>query len=203
MGTKARLIEINPELRTRVREYLEKQGYEVTQGAKLVGKSGIEHAFDMLARRDDGLTSYTVAIGIATAGDRQTETATVFSLANKAYDCGILDRILVAVPELSEEAKQLAVKQRIKVIDGERIGPLSTVKPTPQMAKVEGPLSLETKEEMVKSLASRGYGVKERAKAKGRSGNEYVFDILAHSQDGQVEHMLGVDFLNGDKVKGP
>jgi len=198
MGTKARQIEINPELRTRVREYLEKQGYEVTQGAKLLGKSGIEHAFDMLARRDDGLTSYTVAIGIATGGDRQTETGTVFSLANKAYDCGILDRILVAIPELSEEAKQLAVKQRIKVIDGERIGPLLTVRPAPPI-KLAEPLSLETKEELVKSLASRGYGVKERAKAKGRSGNEYVFDILAHSQDGQVEHMLGIDFLNGDR----
>jgi general secretion pathway protein E len=198
MGTKARQIEISPELRTQVREYLEKQGYEVTQGAKLLGKSGIEHAFDMLARRDDGLTSYTVAIGIATGGDRQREANTVFSLANKAYDCGILDRILIAIPELSEEAKQLAVKQRIKVIDGERIGPLSTVKPAPPI-KLAEPLSLETKEELVKSLASRGYGVKERAKAKGRSGNEYVFDILAHSQDGQVEHILGIDFLNGDK----
>jgi len=198
MGAKTRQMEIDPELRTRVKEYLEQQGYEVTEAAKLLGKSGIEHTFDMVARRDDGLTSYTVAIGIVAGGDRQAETDTVFSLANEAYDCGILDRILVAIPEFSQEAKQLAAKQRIKVIDGERVEQLLTLKPAPAV-KVAEPLTLGTKEELVKSLTSRGYGVKERAKAEGRSGNQYVFDILAHSEDGQVEHMLGIDFLNGNK----
>jgi general secretion pathway protein E len=198
MATKAGQIEINLERKTRVKEYLEKQGYEVTEAAKLLGKSGIEHTFDMVARRDDGLTSYTVAIDIVAGGDRQMETDTVFSLANKAYDCGILDRILVAIPELSQEAKELAAKQRIKVIDGERIDQLLTLKSAPPV-KVAEPLTLGTKEELVKSLTSRGYGVKERAEAKGRSGNEYVFDILAHREDGQVQHMLGIDFLNGDK----
>lgn len=198
MGTKARQIEISPELRTRVREYLEQQGYQVTEGAKLLGKAGIEHAFDMLARRDDGLTSYTVAIGIATGGDRQREANTVFSLANKAYDCGILDRILIAIPELSEEAKQLAVKQRIKVIDGEQIGQLLTAKPQLPV-RVEEPLRLDTKEALVKSLADRGYEVKERLRIRGRSGNHYAFDIMARAESGQVEHMLGIDFLDGDK----
>jgi general secretion pathway protein E len=198
MGTKVREMEISPELRTRVKEYLEQQGYEVTEAAKLIGKSGIEHTFDMIARRDDGLTSYTVAIGIVAAGDRQVEAETVFSLANEAYDCGILDRILVAVPEISQEAKQLAAKQRIKVIDGDRVERLLTVKAAPPV-RVAEPLTLATREELVKSLTSRGYEVKERAKATGRSGNQYGFDILAHSEDGQVEHMLGVDFLNGDK----
>jgi general secretion pathway protein E len=201
MGTKTSQIEISPELRARVKEYLEQQGYEVTEAAKLLGQSGIEHSFDMVARRDDGLTSYTVAIGIVAGGDRQAEADTVFSLANKAYDCGILDRILVAIPQLSREVKELAVKQRIKVIDGERVEELLTLKPTPPV-KVAEPLTLGTKEELVKSLTSRGYEVKERAKATGRSGNQYVFDILAHSEDGQVEHMLGIDFLNGDKEVG-
>jgi len=197
MELKTHQTEINLERRTRVKEYLEKQGYEVTEAAKLLGKSGIEHTFDMLARRDDGLTSYTVAIDIVAGGDRQTEADTVFGLANKAYDCGILDRILVAIPELSQEAKELAAKQRIKVIDGERVDQLLTLKPAPVNAAE--PLTLGTKEELVKSLTGRGYAVKERAKAKGRSGNEYVFDLLAHREDGQVQHMLGIDFLNGDK----
>ncbi|MGB5926142.1 MAG: GspE/PulE family protein [Dehalococcoidia bacterium] len=198
MGTKARQMEISPELGTQIREYLEKQGYEVTEGAKLLGKSGIEHTFDMVARRDDGLTSYTVAIGIATAGDRETQAGTIFTLANKAYDCGILDRILVAVPELSQEANQLARKQRIRVIDGEQIGQLLAVKPQLPV-KLEAPVNLETKEELVKSLAARGYEVKEKMRIRGRSGNDYTFDILARTENGQVEHMLGIDFLNGDK----
>ena len=186
------------ELRTQIREYLEQQGYAVTEGAKRLGNSGIEHTFDMLGQRDDGFTSYTIAIGIAAGGGREIEVGTIFSLANKAYDCGILDRILIAIPDLSQEAKQLASKQRIKVIDGERIGQLLTLKPA-QPAKPEESVRFETKEELVKSLANRGYGVKEKARIKGRSGIEYTFDILAHDENGQVEHRLGIDFLNGDK----
>ena len=193
-----RKMEISPELRTQIREYLEQQGYEVTEGAKLTGKSGIEHTFDMLAQRDDGFTSYTIAVGIAAGGDREIEVGIIFSLANKAYDCGILDRILVTIPELSQETKQLARKQRITVIDGERIEQLLTLKPT-QPSKPKKPVRFETKEDLAKSLANRGYGVKEKAKFKGRSGVEYTFDILAHSENGQVEHRLGIDFLNGDK----
>jgi len=198
MGTKARQTEISPDLGTQIREYLEKQGYQVTEGAKLLGKSGIEHTFDMLARRDDGLTSYSVGIGITAAGDRETEAGAIFTLANKAYDCGILDRILVGVPELGQEAKQLARKQRIRVLDGEQIGQLLTMKPQLPV-KVEAPVSLETKEELVKALADRGYEVKKKIKIRGRSGNDYTFDILARTEKGQVEHMLGIDFLNGDE----
>jgi general secretion pathway protein E len=189
---------ISTELRTQIRDYLEQQGYAVTEGAKRVGKSGIEHTFDMLAQRNDGFTSHTIAIGIGACGERETEVGAIFSMANKAYDCSILDRILVAIPELSEESKELARKQRIKVIDGEQIGQLLTPKPT-QPVKPEEPVRFETKEELVKSLANRGYGVKEKAKVKGRSGVEYTFDILALAEDGQVEHRLGIDFLNGDK----
>ena len=168
MDTKVSQMEISPELSTQIREYLERQGYEVTEGARLPGKSGIEHTFDMLAKRDDGFTSYNIAIGIAAGGDREAEASTIFGLANKAYDCGILDRILIAIPELSQEMKQLARKQRIKVIDGEQVGQLSTLAPA-QPVKPEEPVRFETKEGLVKSLANRGYGVKEKAKVKGLS----------------------------------
>jgi general secretion pathway protein E len=198
MKAKARQTEIGPELSTQIREYLEKQGYEVTEGARLVGKSGVEHTFDMLARRDDGLTSYNVAVGIAAAGDIEEEAATIFTLANKAYDCGILDRILVTVPELSQEAKQLAGKQRIRIIDGAQIGQLVAMKPQPPV-KLEAPVSVQTKSELAKSLTDRGYEVRERFRIRGRSGNDYTFDILARTENGQVEHMLGIDFLDGDK----
>jgi general secretion pathway protein E len=195
---KMRRTEISSELGTQITEYLEQQGYAVTEGAKVLGKSGIEHTFDMLAQRDDGFTSYAIAIGIAAGGDKQTELGTIFSLANKAYDCGILDRILIAIPNLSQETTQVALKQRIKVIDGERIAQLLTMKPA-QSVKPEERVGFETKGELVKSLANRGYGVTEKARVKGRSGVGYTFDILARFEDGQVEHRLGIDFLNGDK----
>ncbi len=195
---RVRRMKIGPELKAQVRKYLEQQGYEVTDGAKLLGKSGIEHTFDMLGQRNDGLTSYNIAIGIAAGGDRDIEVGTIFSFANKAYDCGILDRILIAIPELGQETKQLALKQRIKVIDGEQVGKLSTPAPT-QPAKPEEPVKVETKEDLVKSLANLGYGVKEKARIKGRSGVEYTFDILANTENDQVEHRMAIDFLNGEK----
>jgi general secretion pathway protein E len=188
----------SPELRTQITEYLEQQGYEVTEAARLVGKSGIEHTFDMLARRDDGLTSYNVAIGIAAGGDRDAQAGSIFTLSNKAYDCGILDRILIAIPDLSQEMKQLALKQRIKVVDGQHIGQLLSPKSKPPV-KTEEPVRLESTEELVKSLTDRGYDVTEGARIKGRSGNEYDFDILANAKDGQVERKLGIDFLTEDK----
>jgi general secretion pathway protein E len=194
-------METSSQIRAQVREYLEQQGYAVTEGAKRLGKSGIEHSFDLLAERDDGFTSYAIAIGISHAGDREVEVGAIFGLANKAYDCGILDRIVVAIPRFSDEAKQLARKQRIKVIDGEQIGQLSTLKPG-KPVKLQEPGRLETKEEVVRSLARRGYEVKEKAKIKGRSGIQYTFDILAHAEEGQVERRLGIDFLNGDKEVG-
>lgn len=191
-------MEIGPELKAQIRGYLEQQGYEVTVGAKFPGKSGIEHTFEMLAQRDDGFISYTIAIGIAAGGDKETEMGTIFNFANKAYDCGIIDKLLIVVPRLSQEAKQLAHRQRIKVIDGELIETLLTWKPT-QSVKPREPVKFETKEQLLKSLVDLGYIIEEKANVKGKSGLEYTFDILTHTNDGQVGHILGIDFLNEEK----
>jgi general secretion pathway protein E len=198
MDTKVRQMEISPELKTHVRKYLEQLGYKVTEEAKLPGKSGVQHTFDILGQRDDGITSYTVAVSIAAGGDREAEAGIIFSFANKAYDCGILDRMLIAIPELSQEAKQLAHKQRIKVIDGERVEEVLTLK-IDLPVKPEEPAKVETIADLVKSLTNRGYGVKEKAKIQGRSGLEYTFDILADTEDDKVGHRLAIDFLNGNK----
>ncbi len=198
MDTKVRQMEISPELNTHVKKYLAQLKYEVTEGAKLLGKSGVQQSFDMLGRRDDGITNHTVAVSLVAGGDREAEAGIIFSFANKAYDCGILDRMLIAIPDLSPEAKQLAQKQRIKVIDGERIEEVLTLK-TDLPVKPEEPAKVETIADLVKSLANRGYAVKEKAKIKGRSGVEYTFDILAETEDDKVGHRLAIDFLNSDK----
>jgi len=189
-------LELGADLKAQVGVYLQKLGYGVTVGAKLIGKSGVEHTFDMLARKDDGFATNTMAICFAPGGDREVEVGTIFRFANKAYDTGILIRVLISVPELSQEAKQLAQKQRIKVIEKEQITALLGSKSMPPV-RLEGPLRFETKEQLAESLAGLGYKVQGNAKVKGRSGVEYTFDILAYSDSGGVGQSLGIDFLNG------
>jgi general secretion pathway protein E len=194
-------VKVDDELKSQVRNYLKKQGYEITEGAKLPGKSGIEHTFDMLAQRDDGFTTYKIAICIIAGGDREAEVAAIFGFANKAYDTGIQGRVLIAIPELSPEAKQLAQKQRIKVIGAEQMEAMLELKPQP-LARPMEPLKFETKEQLVESLISRGYTVEEKAKIRGRSGLEYNFDVLAYTNTDQVSHSLGIDFISGEEEVG-
>jgi general secretion pathway protein E len=194
-------VESDTELKSRVREYLGKQGYQITDMAKLMGKSGIEHTFDMLAQKDDGFTTYKIAICIIAGGDREAEVKAIFSFANKAYDTGIQSRVLIAIPQLGPEAKQLAQKQRIKVIDIEQIESMFELKPQPQAVPLE-PLEFETKEQLVESLIARGYTVEEQAKIRGRSGVEYNFDVLAYTNTDQVSHSLGIDFISGEEEVG-
>ena len=196
--SKVHQMEIGPELRAWVRAYLEKQGYEVTEGARLLGKSGIEHTFDMLAQRNDGFATSTMAICIAPGGDREMEVGTIFSFANKAYDSGIPNRVLIAIPGLSQESKHLAQKQRIKVIDSEQVEALLNSKPM-KTVKPKVPFRFETKDQLVESLINLGYKVEENAKIRGRSGVEYTFDILAYPGADRVGQSLTIDFLKGEE----
>ena len=189
---------IGAELKSKVREYLRKQRYEVAEEARLLGKSGIEHTFDMLANRDDGITSHKIAVCLTTGGDKATEVANIFNFANKAYDTGISNRLIIAVPGLTQEAKQLARKQRIVVMDGERIEMLLSAEPAPPVTTAE-PIRFETRDEFIESLKGRGYRVEENAIVQGKSGVDYNFDILAYIDVDQTAYRLGIDLLNGDK----
>ena len=189
------------EVESQIMEYLKRQGYQVTARAKLRGKSGIEHTFDALAQRDDGFAVHTIAICITTGGDKEAEANTIFNFANKAYDTGIKERVLIAIPRLKPETKQLAEKQRIKVIDEETIETLLTQAPE-QTFKLGKHLSLETKPQLLESLVNLGYRVEEKAKARGRSGVEYTFDILAYGNGTRAGHRLGIDIMSGEREIG-
>jgi len=189
---------VDSELKTRLADFLEQQGYGVTHNVKLKGRSGIQHTFDMLAKKEIGLTSHTIAVGIAPGDDGEAEANTIIDLANKAYDCGISDRLLFTTAELGQETVQLARKQRIKVINAGQIDRPSSSRPAPSTRAAEGG-RLETREDVIKSLVELGYEVQEKASVKGRSGIEYTFDIVACTENGQVDHSMVIDFLTAEK----
>ena len=97
-------------------EHLKRHGYEVKEKAKLRGRSGAEHDIDILATRDDGIVTHHIAIGIEVS-DKPIELDKVFSFDDKAYDIGIQDKVFIASPGLSREAKQFAERQRIRVFE--------------------------------------------------------------------------------------
>jgi general secretion pathway protein E len=198
---KAKQSKPRQEVESRVIKYLESQGFQVTTNAKLQGNSGIEHTFDMLANRDSGITSQTIAICLAVGGDKDSEASTIFSFANKAYDAGIKDRVLIAIPFVDPETKQLAEKQRIKVIDEEKIES-QLLRAPEQQVKVSKPFRFETTAQLVESLANLGYRVEESAKVRGRSGVEYNFDILAYGDGSRIGHSMGIAIISGQNEVG-
>ena len=198
---KVQQLEPKLELKEQTIEYLKNQGYSITEKAKLHGKSGVEHTLDILAEKDDGFIAYTIAIDIITGDDREAELTTMFTLANKAYDSGIHDKAIITVAELSQEAREFAEKQRIRLFDKKQMAVLSTLKPA-QIVEPSKPFRFETKSQLLDSLANRGYRVDEKTKVRGRSGVDFTFDILAYTNNGQIGHSLGMDIISGGKEIG-
>ncbi len=181
----------------RVIRYLESQGYQVSVNAQRQGKSGIMHTFNMLAENDDGITNKVIAIAITEGGDKKEESKAIFDFANKAYDVGIKDRVMVAVPRVRPETKQLAGIQRIKVVDEEKIESLIS-QAKEQNLDTKKVFAFETKNQLIESLSKLGYNVEEKAKIKGRSGVEYEYDILARGNGSRIGHNLGIDIMSGE-----
>jgi CheY-like chemotaxis protein len=98
--------------------FLRARGYEVVEGSKLKGKSGAEHTLDIHARRNDGVFTQNIiaAVVLSESGD-EVGTEPVSQLDAKAYDTGIQDKIMVAIPRLSKAGQQLAAQQGIKLLN--------------------------------------------------------------------------------------
>jgi hypothetical protein len=104
------------ETKAKLLEHLRDFGYRIEEKAKILGRSGVEHTFDILATNDDGIITHTVGIGIMAAKNEIGFDA-VSSFDTRAYDVGIHDKLLLACPKLSHEARQFAQYQKIKVIE--------------------------------------------------------------------------------------
>jgi hypothetical protein len=101
-------------------EFLKQRGYEVVENATMKGRSGAEHKLDMLATRDDGIVIHHIAVGVE-AGQDKIGLDKVFDFDDKTYDIGIRDKVFIAVPGLTREARQFAERQRIKVFEAKEL----------------------------------------------------------------------------------
>ncbi len=108
--------------KSQFKQYLEGQGYEVQENAEVEGRSGATHNIDILATRDEGIIVHRIAVGIA-VGEKPLALDRVFDFDDKAYDAGILNKVFIAVPGLTKEAKEFARRQRIRVFEVKRLEP--------------------------------------------------------------------------------
>jgi len=192
-------FELQPKLR--FVEFLKQHGYKVTENARVRGRSGAEHSLDILATRDDGVITHTLAIGIEIARER-IGLDRILDFDVKAYDSGIHDKILIVIPELGEEARKFASYQRIKVLEPRDLEILLTGRAQPARETVHQPFEFESKSQLMQYLERQGYTVKEKTEVKGRSGAVHNMDILATKDEGIITHRIAVGIERDEKPMG-
>jgi CheY-like chemotaxis protein/predicted RNA-binding Zn-ribbon protein involved in translation (DUF1610 family) len=105
--------------------FLRNRGYEVFERALIAGKSGVDHIFDVYARRDDRIIVPTIAIGVVSSPDGQPvgiDEMAMFDAA--AFDSGIRNKVFLGLPQLSVQARQFARQQKIDIIEQQDLGKL-------------------------------------------------------------------------------
>jgi len=180
-----------------IKKYLEKRGYKTTEGVKVLGKSGAEHTFDMLARRDAGFASHSIGVALIPDGDEKTRINFLHNCANRAYDVGLAASVIIATIPLSQEAQRLAQHQRMKIVNADEIQTLLTEEPAKKI-QFTGSATFETRSQLTQALENLNYRIERAVKLKGKSGMEYTFDIIAYEDDPVTGHRLVIDFLHDD-----
>ncbi len=194
---KRSLLEFETKPKPQLIKFLKDQGYKVTENASVKGRSGASHVIDLLATKDDGIISYTIAIGIKVAGEK-IELGEIFDFDDKTYDSGIHDKILVVVPEFGREAENFANQQRIKVLEVRDLDAvLSTISVSAKKKGKKQPFKFKSKLQLIEHLQQSGYKVKEKARLKGKSGARHTIDILATKDDGIITHHIAIGIAEG------
>lgn len=106
--------------KARVREFLQREGYEIREKVQLVGRSGAEHELDLIATKRSGPLEHRIVVGFASA-DREVDSEEVIKLYAKAYDVDAENVVLVATPRLGSEAQHFAQHYHMKVIEADQL----------------------------------------------------------------------------------
>jgi hypothetical protein len=189
--TKRNWLEFELQPKVQFLEFLRRHGYEVTENARVTGRSGAEHSIDMLATRDDGVVTHSVAIGVEIARDK-IGLDRILDFDVKAFDSGIHDKVLIIIPALGEEATKFASYHRIKVLEPKDLETVLTGGPQTSRETVTEPFEFKSKSQLIQYLKKRGYRVRENAEVKGQSGAAHNIDILAIKEEGIITHRIAI-----------
>jgi hypothetical protein len=155
----------------------------------------------MLATRNDGVVTHSVAIGIEIARDR-IGLDRILDFDVKAFDSGIHDKVLIIIPALGEEAAKFASYQRIKVLEPRDLEIVLTGGPQSGREIVKEPFEFKSKSQLIQYLKKQGYRVKENAEVKGQSGAAHNIDILAIKEEGIITHRIAIGIAADEEPMG-
>ena len=99
-----------------IKEFLTKEGYKVESPAFLKGKSGANHFFDFVARKEPD-NGKVVVIDLAISSEGAISEQPVIGLFAKIFDVSPDNAYLVAVPRMCENAKKMAQLYKIHVVE--------------------------------------------------------------------------------------
>ena len=102
----------------RIVTFLRQLGYDAYEKVKVPGKSGAEHVLDIFAQRDDMIVKPAIAIDLVSAEQGKiVGIDKVSQFDAKAYDTGIRNKVLIGLVPISQESRQFALQQRIKLLE--------------------------------------------------------------------------------------
>lgn len=195
-------LEFELKYKARFVDLLREQGYAVTEDARVKGRSGAEHTLDMLATRDDGIVAHSIVVGFEVSREK-IGLDPVLDFDVKAYDCGFQNKMLVIMPDLSEEARRFAQRQRIVILEPAGLEKaLAGGAVRPGAGSPEGAFRFESRSQLVAYLEGRGYEVKEHARVSGWSGAIHELDVLATRDEGFITHSIAIGFEVAEEPVG-
>jgi CheY-like chemotaxis protein len=112
----------------------EQKGYHVDENARIKGRSGAEHILELYVYKNDGIISHQLAACvIAKEQSVEDEVNKVVRFDSAAYDIGIRHKVIIGLSELSQEARQFAEYQHIKVLEAKDLTCFSSLCLTPEL----------------------------------------------------------------------
>lgn len=105
----------SPLLNIGINKFLTENGWKVKSSAKINGKSGAEHSFDIIAFKKSESKEVNV-IDIAISEEMVAEQPVV-ALFAKIFDVSPKKSILIAIPKINDNGKKMAELYKIQIIE--------------------------------------------------------------------------------------
>ena len=109
---------VNSFINKNITNFLSKDGWKVKSPAKIQGKSGAKHSFDIIAFKGSKKDK-PIVIDVASTSEKLVSEQPVVALFAKIFDVSPKKAFLVAIPKLNENGRKMAELYKIQIIESQ------------------------------------------------------------------------------------